>query len=98
MDAMNTIKSKMKELSIDELREANGMLVDELNHRVRLRDMNAIREFNVGMRVKFGNKRRGHFTGKVTKINQRTLSVKQDDSHVTWTVAPTACTIIPPED
>lgn len=94
---LNTIKDAMKGMSIDELKEVNSMVVDEINYRSRLRDMEALRKFRTGMKVSFGNNRRGFFTGEVIKINQRSLTVKQTNSHVIWTVGPESCKIVTEE-
>lgn len=58
-------------LSVEELRELNRIIVDEVRFRTEMR----ARTFNVGQSVTFDSKF-GPVTGRVTKVNRKTVQVK----------------------
>ena len=77
------------ECSIDELREVQK----EVKLAWNLNSQRQALQFRPGMSVSFEHKG-GVITGKVEKVNQKSVSVKDDNSHRGWNVSPQLLTII----
>ena len=71
----------------------NGATTAELHEFNRILEQRLHGSFKFGDKVRFDAGYRGIKTGKVTKINLKTVSVKTDDG-MRWKVAPTFLTKI----
>ena len=86
MNIPKNVLNAIEKMSSDELRELNTVIVDTVNSRRRLKNINAKRAFSVGDQVAF-NTRNGEFvSGIVSKINKVNIKVKTGSA--TWTVSP----------
>jgi hypothetical protein len=59
-----------------------------LKHRQSNIQYHATFNFDNGDRVQFNGKYGRKIVGSITKINQKTIKVKADDTGVMWTVSP----------
>jgi ribosomal protein S13 len=71
--------------NIEDLKEA----IAAVNVKSRELQRYAANNFSVGNWVQFRSKTGKIVKGQITKINQKTVKIKETDSLTTWTVSPT---------
>lgn len=77
----------LKDLSRYELEILNKMIVNRVNIMNKAESLLAMSEFNVGDRVSWPSRDGNTYTGIIIKLNNKTASVKVDDSGY-WNVSP----------
>ena len=74
----------LESLSYDELVLLNDQIVDRLNYLDTLHSMEAMASLQIGTRVSFESQK-GRQTGRVVKLNMKTVRVVTDDGR-NWKV------------
>lgn len=99
--AMSNIRDQvMKNLyftnltDIEGLRDVNRLIVHHLNDLGKARQKMAMVDLKVGDHVSFVTKRGTTVTGVITKMNQKSVNVQQDNSYTNWRVAPSLLKIL----
>lgn len=81
-------KLNLSEYSFEELRELNALIVRELKSRNFQTQLKAAMSFTIGQKVSFDSKYGYKVVGSITKINQKTIAVSQENSTTIWSVSP----------
>ena len=83
---LSSMSKLVQEMSLEELLTANKMLVEIINTRYKIMDLEATTVSRIGDQVQFLSRKRGRILkGTVKKINSRTITVDVDG--VRWKVA-----------
>lgn len=77
-------------MNTDELNEIRT----HLNYSLSIASQKKLRRLAPGMKVRFDGGNRGIRTGRVSKINRKTVTVKDDNGVTTWRVAPSLITVV----
>jgi len=75
------------DLTIDELVALNERVVERIKYLERLQVAEAMQRFNIGARVRFYPGHHGPQTGRLTKFNQKSVTILGDDQRQ-WRVSP----------
>lgn len=83
-------------MSLEELREVNRLVINQINHLHRQRDTKALARFMVGDLVEFtSEKSLRRVRARVDRINQKTLTLKEiEGAPVFWRVPPSMCRLV----
>ena len=85
MTMMNTVLDQVARMDNDELNRVAQAIKLQRTYNART----ATRSLMVGDIVGFDAKTRGYITGRVTKVNSKTVVVKQSSTGVQWKVTAT---------
>ncbi len=85
--SVTKIEDFIKTLNKDELVYLNRLVVQRVKLLNQLEATNKMTEFNLGDYVHFSDQRGTVISGKIIKMNRKTLSVLTDDS-IQWNVHP----------
>ena len=77
----------IEDLTIDELVALNERIVERIRHLKRIHVFEAMQRFNIGARVRFYPGHYGPQTGRLTKFNQKSVTILGDDRRQ-WRVSP----------
>jgi len=89
---MMEIAVGLENKSIEELHEINKHLVALIRDKEREREREERGKFSIGDRVWFRRTKNGEIIhGTVQGINQNTLKVQKNGSHVRWAILPSLC-------
>jgi len=75
------------DLSLDELVALNERVVERIKYLERVQVYEAMKRFNVGAPVRFYPGEHGPQTGRLTKFNQKSVTILGDDQRQ-WRVPP----------
>ena len=67
-------------LNHDELVELNRRVVDRIKMKRSLKSAEKARSIQVGDKVQFKSKKGGVIKGVVTKVNRKTIDIREDDN------------------
>jgi len=87
---LNKIKSSI--LSIDNMEDLNS-LIETFNFQQKQIQKNAKAKFKVGQKVKFTDRSGSLVYGKISKINQKTIALRDDVNNINWKVSPSMLSI-----
>ncbi len=84
---------KLNQTTLKTIRTADqetlNTIIAEIKARQRSMQKEIATNFTIGDKVTFNAKRRGIVEGLITKVNQKTIKVKQTNGlHTTWSVSP----------
>lgn len=83
----NRIEDFIKDLSEEELVYLNRLIVERLKLMHQVKSTLEMAKYNIGERVEFENNEGNVLTGRVIKLNKKTVSILTDDRQ-RWNVAP----------
>lgn len=91
--ALSTVFNKM---SLEQLREVNRLVVNQINYLHRQRDVLAASKFKVGDLIEFvDNKRARKVQARIDRINTKSLSCHEITGiQMPWRVSPHLCRLI----
>jgi len=84
---------KLNQTTLNTIRNADRATLDAIIAEIKMRQRTIQQEiavsYRIGDKVRFDANRRGMIEGLVTKVNQKTIKVKQTNGlGVTWSVSP----------
>ena len=83
----NKIEEFIKDLSEEELLYLNRLIVERLKLISQAKSTKAMARFNIGEIVQFEDNDGKTITGRIIKLNKKTVSLLTKDNH-RWNVAP----------
>ena len=83
----NKIEDFIKNLNEEELLYLNRLIVERLKLISQAKSTRAMAKFNIGESVQFEDNDGATVTGRVIKLNKKTVTVLMDNNH-RWNVAP----------
>lgn len=83
-------------MSLEELREVNRLVINQINHLHRQRNTKALARFMVGDLVEFtSEKSLRQVRARVERINQKNLTLREiEGAPVFWRVRPNMCRLV----
>ncbi len=90
------LASSLNKMNLEQLREVNRLVVNQINHIHRQRTAAAVAKFKVGDLIEFVDDRRGRkVRARVDRINQKTLGCHElDGIQMPWRVSPNLCRLV----
>jgi hypothetical protein len=90
------IAATFNKMNLEQLREVNRLVVNQINHLHRQRAATALTRFRVGDLIEFVDDKRGRkVQARVTKLNQKTLNCHEISGlQMPWRVSPAMCRLV----
>lgn len=90
------LATAFNKMNLEQLREVNRLVVNQINHLHRQREAKAASKFKVGDLIEFVDSRCAcKVQARIERINQRTISCQEvGELRLTWRVPISACRLI----
>lgn len=90
------LASTLNRMSLEQLREVNRLVCNQINHLHRQSEAKALTRFKVGDLIEFtSDKLHRKVQARVERINQKSLSCHETDGmRMQWRVSPNMCRLV----
>ena len=90
------LATTLNRMNLEQLREVNRLVVNQINHLHRQSDARALTRFKVGDLIEFtSDKHARKVRARVERINQKSLSCAEVDGlRMQWRVSPNMCRLL----